>query len=105
MITLITVLSMRKLDPTQQGAATLLALRLPPALLQGLDALITAEQTRLRVPARLSRAEVVRALLEQGLRAAGVLVSLPDSLTPAPKQVVGASARKKKSSRSGRRVL
>jgi hypothetical protein len=58
-----------KLSGDQKGEAVVLALRLPPLLVEAIDKVQREQEGKLTVRARLSRSEVARALLEEALRA------------------------------------
>jgi hypothetical protein len=83
----------QKLSRAQAGAATVLALRLPPAVAAALTAVTAAEQARLSVRARLSRSAVARALLAEALHARGALGGgTAPAPAPAPPTARGAPA-------------
>lgn len=66
----------QKLTDDQEGEAVVLALRLPPKLIEALDQVQREQESEMRVKARLSRSSVARALLEEALRKHGALPAL-----------------------------
>ena len=71
-----------KLSGDQKGEAVVLALRLPPLLVEAIDKVQREEEGKLSVRARLSRSEVARALLEEALRAHNALPPIDGPTEP-----------------------
>ena len=81
----VSVYSLRMTKPLsegQKGEAVVLALRLPPLLVEAIDKVQREQEGKLTVRARLSRSEVARALLEEALRAHNALPPIDGPTEP-----------------------